>query len=672
MAKASRFMIITFIFTLLLNSTHQYHPLDPLTPSELYQIKTIVKGSNLSPGHNLTFHYVGLDEPDKPTILSWLSDKTRENLSRRAFVIARANQETHEIVLDLSTNSIILDQVYGGNGYPLLNFEEQIAANKLATTYAPFIASIDKRGLKVEEVVCGSFTIGWYGEEERTNRVVRVMCYYLDGTVNLYMRPIEGITVTVDLDTMEIVRYHDRLVIPVPKAEGTDYRESEQKPPFVPYAKGITVVQPEGPSFGIDGNTIRWANWMFHLGFDMRVGAVISLASIYDLDKDEYRQVLYRGFVSELFVPYMDLTEEWYYRTFFDAGEYGFGLCASPLEPLRDCPANAVFMDGYFTGQDGTPGMIPNVFCIFERHAGDVIWRHTEAMIPGKVVREVRPEVSLVVRMVSTAGNYDYILDWEFKQTGTIKVMVGLTGLLEVRGSVYTHTDQIHEEVYGTLLAENTLGAYHDHFLSYHLDLDVDGDANSFIKSTLQTTRVSNNRSPRKSYWTVASDTAQTEADARIQLGSKPTELLVVNPNKKTTVGNPVGYRLIPGSVVGSILTDDDYAEIRGSFAKHHVWVTPYNKSEKWAGGLYADQSRGDDNLEAWSLRNREIENKDIVVWYTLGFHHVPYQEDFPLMPTISSGFELRPANFFEHNPVLKIKPPIDVKWPNCSTPVMI
>lgn len=197
-----------------------------------------------------------------------------------------------------------------------------------------------------------------------------------------------------------------------------------------------------------------------------------------------------------------------------------------------------------------------------------------------------------------------------------------------MRGSIYTHTDQIHEEVYGTLLAENTLGAYHDHFLSYHLDLDVDGDANSFIKSTLQTTRVSNNRSPRKSYWTVASDTAQTEADARIQLGSKPTELLVVNPNKKTTVGNPVGYRLIPESVVGSILTDDDYAEIRGSFAKYHVWVTPYNKSEKWAGGLYADQSRGDDNLEAWSLRYvylmnviKEKKNFNLIAWYCFHFH---------------------------------------------------
>ncbi|KAK4266352.1 hypothetical protein QN277_027292 [Acacia crassicarpa] len=670
-------MELVLLFIIILVSTLsagaiQTHPLDPLTPEEFNLVRTIIsKSYPTSSCHaNLTFQYVGLDEPDKQTILSWLSSKSKPKIQipRRAFVVARFEKQSLEITVDLSTRTIASTKVYKGHGFPLLTFDEEAMATLLPSKYKPFIESVKKRGLDLSQVVCTTYTVGWFGQV-KTNRIVNVQCFYTKETANLYARPLEGISILVDLDEMKIVGYSDRMVAPVPTGEDTEYRSSKLKPPFGPKLKGSAFWQPHGPGFEINGHTIRWANWEFHVGFDTRAGPIISLASVYDLEKQEYRKVLYRGFVSEMLVPYMDPTTDWYFKTYFDCGEFGFGQTASSLQPLTDCPSNAVFLDAFYQNSHGSPVQIPNAFCIFEKYAGDIMWRHTETGIPNKVITEVRPDVSLVVRTVSTLGNYDYIIDWEFKPSGGIKLGVGMSGMLAMKAGKYTHTDQIKEEIYGTLLADYTIGVNHDHFLTFYLDLDIDGEANSFVKSNLETVKVTvdDHGTPRKSYWKVVRETAKTEADARIKLGLKESELLVVNPNKETKVGNKVGYRLIPGSVSHALLAVDDYPQIRAAFTNYNVWVSPYNKSEMWASGPYTDRSTGDDNLEVWNKRDREIENKDIVLWYTVGFHHVPSQDDFPVMPTLSGGFELRPTNFFERNPVLKVLPPEHVDLPNCT-----
>ncbi|RZC54236.1 hypothetical protein C5167_013091 [Papaver somniferum] len=604
MAPSLSALVILFSLFFFLTSTHSahshQHPLDPITPSEFFHIQTIISNSYPSLTNNLTFQYVGLEEPNKSTILSWIhsSCSTAENNPpRKSFIIIRANKETHEIIVDLSQRSIISDKVYTGHGYPPLTSEEQTAANQLVLTYPPFIRSVKKRKLKLSEVVCSSFTVGWFGEEY-VKRNIKIQCFYLDGTVNFDARPIEGVTIVVNLDEMKVTEYTDRIMVPIPKAEGTDYRKSKSK-----QSKDVMGMQ-DGRCFYIDGHSVSWAIWKFHISFDVRAGLIISLASIYDQEKEKFLHVLYRGFISELFTPYMDPTEEWYYRTIFDAGEFGLGQYASQLEPLKDCPANAVFMDGYYAGQDGKPVEIKNVFCIFEKYAGDIMWRHTETSIPGEVVsgfsitlvvffqwvfvevvltrsirrimtllgfhlkiREVRKKVTLVARMVSTVGNYDYIIDWKFQESGSIKVEVGLTGILGMKSTEYTNKDQIKEDILGTLLADYTVGVYHDHFVTYYLDLDVDGDNNSFVKSTLKTKRVTGDTSKRKSYWTVVKKTAKTESDAKIKLGADSIELVVVNPNKRTKMGNDVGYRLIPGrQQASSLLSDDDYPQIRAAY----------------------------------------------------------------------------------------------------------
>ena len=160
------------------------HPLDSLTPTELLQVRAIVNKYYPSSKYKLTFHYVGLEEPDKPVMLSWLSKPTSKTPPRRAFVISLINKQSHTIVVDLSKRSIISDKVYNGTGYPILTIEEQNAAIDLAVKHEPFLASLKKRGLHASEVVCSTQSIGWFGEE-KTKRKVKIPCVYSNGTGRL-------------------------------------------------------------------------------------------------------------------------------------------------------------------------------------------------------------------------------------------------------------------------------------------------------------------------------------------------------------------------------------------------------------------------------------------------------------------------------------------------------
>ena len=148
----------------------------------------------------------------------------------------------------------------------------------------------------------------------------------------------------------------------------------------------------------------------------------------------------------------------------------------------------------------------------------------------------------------------------------------------------------------------------------------------------------------------------KVEQDAKLRINlEKPALWRVINPNVLGPLGYPVSYQIKPLGNVLPVVAPEDFPQRRGGFTQYHLWVTPYRADEQHAAGAYPLYYKGEEGLPQWTKANRPIENTDIVVWYTLGFHHVMRAEDWPIVPTSWQEFELRPFDFFERNPALDL-----------------
>ncbi len=624
------------------------HPLDALSSLEYSAVIAALKRAGRVNDAS-RFPLITIREPDKSKVLQW---KVGKALPRRAFAIVKNGRETFEAVIDLSTSRVTSWQPVV-DIEPNVLLEEWTAAQELVRSNPGWQAAVRKRGIDdFDEVVCVPLTVGYFGiAQDQGRRLVKVVSFDSRGTKNYWGRPIEGLTAVVDLNTREVVKLIDTGVVPVPDGP-VDFDEASVGAPREP-PNPISIAQSQGPSFNLRGHVVGWQKWSFHFRIDPRLGPVISLVRYND--NGRMRSILYQGALSELFVPYMDPGEGWYFRTYLDAGEYGVGRLAVPLEPGLDCPPNAVFFDAVFADDLGVSYTQQRAACLFERYSGDVAWRHYEA-VNGQ--SEVRRRTELVLRFVCAVGNYDYIFDWVFRQDGSIQIAVGASGIEQVKAvRSRTTTDDEHgrDLAYGHMVAEHTVGINHDHFFCFRIDLDVDGPRNSFVREQLTTKRLGP-QSPRRSIWVIDAQTAVHEQEARLRINlAKPALWRVYNPNSLGPLGYPVSYQLKPKGNAVSLLSPEDFPQRRAGFTDFHLWVTPYREGERYAAGTYPNQSKGGDGLPRWTSANRPIETTDIVLWYTLGFHHVVRAEDWPVLPTGWSQFELRPFDFFERNPALDL-----------------
>ncbi len=639
------------------------HPMDPLTYEEHWIVVDVIRAAghtDVETGYTL----VTLQEPAKSEVLAW---RPGEAFPRRAFAILKKGAHTYEAVIDLHAQNLVSWQDIEGV-QPTWLEGEMGKSGALAMENAEWKEAMARRGITdLTDIMCLGFPLGNFGRAPyRDRRMATVSCWDMHGARTFpWSRTIDGLAVMVDVDAGEVLDVIDEGAVPFP---ALDYRyDDEAIGPKRDVPGPISMEQPLGVGFELDGHVVHWQNWTFHHRVDPRVGPIISNVTYKDGGRD--RSVLYQGHLSEIFVPYMDPGTPWYAFNFLDAGEYSAGGLVKPMTEGLDCPTNAVHFDALVAGDDGKPQSIPNALCIFERYAGDVAWRHWDS--PGSI--ESRAKRDLVVRTIAVLGNYDYIFDWVFQQNGSIEVRTAATGISNVKAvaqqlataaqdaSGMNDSDGAGEQAaaradaYGRFVAPNLVAVNHSHFFSYRLDLDVDGTSNSLEIDALEQVLLPDNH-PRKSIWVVSPTVARREADAKRRIDLEhPAAWRIINPNIQNQVGYPVSYHLTPRSNITSLLVPEDYPRGRAGFIDNHLWVTPYEPTERYAAGMYPTLSERGEGLPKWTAANRSIADTDIVAWYTFGMHHVVRAEDFPVMSVTWQSFELRPFDFFDRNPAIDL-----------------
>ena len=453
-----------------------------------------------------------------------------------------------------------------------------------------------------------------------------------------------GLHFIVDMNTMELLQVEDTPPPPRPAVMG------EYIPALVPGLqqrsdiKPVEITQPEGVSFSLDGNELRWQNWTMRLGFTHREGLVIHRVAYQD--GDELRPIAHRLSFAEMVVPYRDPSPDHHRRTAFDIGEWGLGFMTTSLELGCDCLGEITYVDAVLHDSKGEPTTIANAICLHEEDDG-VLWKHVDE----KAGAEVRRSRRMVVSFHATVANYEYLIYWRFYQDGTIECEVRATGIM------VTSAFDGAPPPYGTVVDERTYAPFHQHFIVARMDLEVDGPENTVVVSESEALPVSEDN-PYGLALVQRSRPLLTESEGRQDVDfASQRSWKVVNRNRLNRLGTPTAYKLVPSGALPALAAPGAAYRQRAEVIDHTLWVTPFAEDERWPAGEFCNQSRADTGLPEWTKADRSIADTDIVLWHVFGIHHITRPEDWPVMPVDVVSFSLKPVGFFDRNPALDVPP---------------
>ncbi|KAG1830900.1 copper amine oxidase [Suillus variegatus] len=689
-------------------STKFKHPLDPLTPDEINAVSLAIRlyTTANTPIKAVRFITCTLVPPPKRAVLAALGIPLTPGAQPEAPtpIVRKAESDFLDVVNGGTFNAILsledgtwnVDtcELVAEGSEPQISPEELAFCEHVVRRDATVQALAREVGVEPHQIYADGWAIGYDDRFPKHTRLQQAFVFarYSEHE-NLYAHPLDFVVV-IDSLAEKVVqidfpptykRTEDGSVElgvsstePCPLSEDsfTESKRERIPPPvrsfdFLPDLlqadpthkprddiKPLHVLQPEGVSFKMDGNVLEWQKWKMHIGFSHREG--IALSTITYNDDGEIRPVMYRLSLAEMVVPY-GAPEFPHPRKFaFDSGEYGMGTMANELSLGCDCLGQIHYLPGAYVTHSGTPFIIKNAICIHEEDAG-VLWKHTDYR-PGGRHQTVRSR-RLVVSMVCTLANYEYIWNYHFYQDGNIEIEIRLTGILQVYVAA-----QDEPNLYGTTIAPSINAHNHQHLFSVRVDPMVDGLYNSVVESDIvPLSAPTGSKENFAGNGFVVKDKvlkSQVQDGARDFDWARERRWRITNKARThESSGKDASYAIMmKGGVLPLMAHTDSWVARRASFAHKTLWVVRDKEgadgSRMWPSGKYVPQTREEpqDSVGRWVKDgNGSIENEDIVLYLTVGTTHIPRPEDWPVMPVEHVNLMFKPNNFFTKNPSMDV-----------------